>query len=50
MGIWLELGIFIVVLLWGGWQWHDARRALERTRAEKRRREAAGQGSAPPAP
>ena len=37
MGIWIELGIFIVVLLFALWQWHDARRALERTRAQKAR-------------
>lgn len=47
MGIWLELGIFIVVLLWAGWQWRDARQALERTRAEKARR-AAAEGEPPP--
>ncbi len=37
MGIWLELGIFIVVLIWGVWQWHDARQALAKTRADKAR-------------
>jgi len=50
MGIWIELGIFIVVLVWGGWQWHEAREALARTRAERLRREAAQNSSEPPAP
>lgn len=49
MGIWLELGIFIVVLVWAGWQWRDARQALERTRAQKRQ-EAEQQGTQPPPP
>lgn len=49
MGIWIELGIFIVVLLFAVWQWMDARQALERTRAEKARR-AREQGNSPPAP
>jgi hypothetical protein len=37
MGIWIELGIFAVVLLWGLWQLHDVRKALAKTRAEKAR-------------
>jgi hypothetical protein len=37
MGIWIELGIFIVVLLWGLWQLHDVKKALAKTRAEKAR-------------
>jgi hypothetical protein len=37
MGIWMELGIFIVVLIWGAWQWHDARKALATTRADKQK-------------
>ncbi len=49
MGIWLELGIFIVVLIWGLWQWHDACQALARTRAAKAR-EAAQAPTEPPAP
>lgn len=47
MGMWIELGVFIVVLIGAGWQWHDARQALERTRAERLRREAEGQGRDP---
>lgn len=41
MGIWIELGIFIVVLIAGIWQWNDARKALARTRAERLARESA---------
>jgi hypothetical protein len=37
MGMWIELGIFIVVLCFAIWQWRDAKQALERTRAEKAR-------------
>ncbi len=48
MGIWLELGIFIVVLVWGVWQWHDARQALAKTRAEKARAAAAGEAPTEP--
>lgn len=37
MGIWIELGIFIVVLACGVWQLHDVKKELARTRAEKAR-------------
>ena len=37
MGIWLELGIFVLVLLFALWQMHDARSALERSRAARAR-------------
>ena len=47
MGIWLELGIFVVVIAFGLWQLHDVRRAREQTRRakEERERDAARQGS-----
>tara|TARA_B100001250_G_scaffold338468_1_gene305539 strand:+ start:468 stop:638 length:171 start_codon:yes stop_codon:yes gene_type:complete len=35
MGIWLELGIFVVVIAFGLWQLHDVRRAREQTQREK---------------
>ena len=41
MGIWLELGIFIVVLIWGLWQIRDARQAHARRVAERKVREQA---------
>jgi heme exporter protein D len=40
MGIWLELGIFVVVLIFGIWQIHDAKRAHARSVAERLAREA----------
>lgn len=49
MGIWIELGIFILVLVFGVWQWRDARQALERTRAAKQRAKSQDT-SQPPAP
>jgi len=50
MGIWIELGIFIVVLIGGIWQWREARQALERTRAAKAREAAEAQGGVDHAP
>ena len=50
MGMWIELGIFIVVLIVGIWQWRDARQALERTRAARAREAAEVQGGADHAP
>ncbi len=41
MGIWLELGIFVLVLVWGVWQIRDARRAHAKSVAERMAREAA---------
>lgn len=41
MGIWLELGIFIVVMIWGLWQIRDARQAHARSVAERKAREQA---------
>lgn len=48
MGIWLELGIFVVVIAFGLWQLHDVRQARERTRQEKaqRARQEAGRSDA----
>ena len=40
MGIWLELGIFVVVLIGGIWQIRDAKRAHARSVAERLAREA----------
>ncbi len=38
MGIWMELGIFIVVLGWGLWQLYDVRQAKAQRVAEEARR------------
>ncbi len=48
MGIWLELGVFVVVLIWAGWQWHDARQALAKTRADKAHAAEAAAHAEPP--
>ncbi len=36
MGIWIELGVFLLVFVFAAWQFHDLRRA----RAEREAREA----------
>jgi cytochrome oxidase assembly protein ShyY1 len=43
MGIWIELGIFLVVIAFGFWQLHDVKKA----QAERRARE---QVATPPEP
>lgn len=43
MGIWIELGIFILVLVFGVWQIYDAKRAHAKTLAEKKAREPGAQ-------
>jgi hypothetical protein len=35
MGIWLELGIFIVVIAWGFWQLHDVKQAKAKRLADE---------------
>ena len=35
MGIWLELGIFGLVLVFAFWQMHDVRKAQEHTRQQR---------------
>jgi hypothetical protein len=40
VGIWLELGVFVLVLLFGLWQIHDAKQAHAKTVAERKAREA----------
>ncbi len=37
MGIWIELGIFILVIAWALWQIHDVKKAQAKTRADKAR-------------
>lgn len=37
MGIWLELGIFGLVLVFAFWQMHDVRKAQEQTRQQRAR-------------
>ncbi len=35
MGIWLELGIFLIVIAFGLWQIHDVKKAREATQRRK---------------
>jgi hypothetical protein len=39
MGIWIELGVFLLALAWGLWQLHDLKQ--ERRKREQRQREEA---------
>jgi type II secretory pathway component PulM len=41
MGIWLELGIFLVVIAWGFWQLYDVKQAKAQRIAEEARQAAA---------
>ena len=49
MGIWIELGVFGVVIVWGLWQLHDVKLARAKTQADKARA-AARQEDAPDQP
>ena len=45
MGIWVELGIFVLALAFGLWQIHDVKKARQRTqqlRAQERQNAQAG--------
>lgn len=35
MGIWIELGVFVLALLFALWQLHDVKKAREKSRADK---------------
>ncbi len=45
MGIWLELGIFLLAFVFAWWQFRDLRRERERRQARK---DAAPEATAPP--
>ena len=36
MGIWIELGVFLLVFVFAAWQFHDLRREKERRLARER--------------
>ena len=40
MGIWIELGVFGLVLVFAFWQMHDVRKAQEQTRQQREREKA----------
>jgi cytochrome oxidase assembly protein ShyY1 len=40
MGIWLELGVFLVVLAFGFWQLHDVKKAIRERENQQARNKA----------
>lgn len=51
MGMWIELGLFLLVIVWGFWQLHDVKKAQAKTQADKARQAAqkqAGPGAGSP--
>ncbi len=56
MGIWIELGVFVLALAFGLWQIHDVKKAREETQrlreAQRKAQEQAstGPGQEPPQP
>ena len=55
MGIWVELGIFVLAIAFGLWQIHDVKQAREATRRQRERereaqarQDSAGRPSDPP--
>lgn len=44
MGIWIELGVFLLVFVFAAWQFHD----LKREKAKRLERERASASSNPP--
>ncbi|MDM7941766.1 MAG: hypothetical protein QUV35_03985 [Hydrogenophaga sp.] len=49
MGIWLELGIFVVILAFGVWQLYDVKKVI-REREQHQAREKTGASGADDAP
>ena len=47
MGIWIELGVFLLVFVFAAWQFHDLRREkarrLERERAQAQAKSSSGE-------
>jgi ABC-type nickel/cobalt efflux system permease component RcnA len=50
MGMWIELGIFLLVIVWGLWQLHDVKKARAQTQADKAQAEKAQQARDPGSP
>ena len=50
MGIWIELGIFLLVIVWGLWQLHDVKKARAKTQADKAQADKAQQTQEPGSP
>ncbi len=45
MGIWIELGIFLVAIAFGFWQLHDVKKAQAERRARERAEAASAAGA-----
>ncbi len=45
MGIWIELGVFVLALAFGLWQLHDVRKAREATRRARAQDPGQAQGT-----
>ncbi len=50
MGMWIELGLFLLVIVWGFWQLHDVKKAQAKTQADKALAEKARPGQEPDSP
>ena len=48
MGIWLELGIFLVILGFGVWQLYDVKKVIREREERQAREKAAGSDAHPP--
>lgn len=49
MGIWIELGVFLLVFVFAAWQFHDLKKAkAERLARERQQREAQDRAGTPP--
>lgn len=51
MGMWIELGLFLLVFVWGFWQLHDVKKAQAKTQADNAQQAAerqAGPGAGSP--
>jgi len=46
MGIWVELGVFVLALAFGLWQIHDVKKAREASRQRRRGRTRSHPGAA----
>ncbi len=49
MGIWLELGIFLVILGFGVWQLYDVKKVIREREQRQAREKAAAQAASAPA-
>lgn len=50
MGLWIELGIFLLVFVFAAWQFHDLKKAKAERIARERAADTPAAGTPPPAP